>query len=344
MATLTALNAQSTYSTPFGIGTTSPQASLHVHDAIVVPNPDFPINLRDESDSSRDGIFPNNYSSRIRLTNPNSGSTSSDGLTIDLYNNDAVFKLNENGSIILSASNNFNSVYLTNSGQFSIGQPVSNTYKFSVSGTSNFGGNVTVQQSLLTRDTLSVGTISIPGTFIVYGPSILNGAVTVTNNVQFNNTMSVHGAVTMDNSLTVLGSATISNNLTAGGSATISNNLTVLGSATIDHDLTVGRNLKVGNGLFCDNEGFMRVKHLKVTLTGWADYVFSPGYSLMSLKDVENYIGEHSHLPGVPSAAEIEKDGADLGEMNRILMEKVEELTLYIIDLQKQIDELKSNQ
>ena len=45
----------------------------------------------------------------------------------------------------------------------------------------------------------------------------------------------------------------------------------------------------------------------------------------------------------MPSAAEVEADGANLGEMNRLLMQKVEELTLYIIDLQKQIDELKSN-
>lgn len=51
----------------------------------------------------------------------------------------------------------------------------------------------------------------------------------------------------------------------------------------------------------------------------------------------------HSHLPGVPTAEEMEQEGVDLGEMNRLLMEKVEELTLYIIDLQKQIDKLKSN-
>ena len=52
-----------------------------------------------------------------------------------------------------------------------------------------------------------------------------------------------------------------------------------------------------------------------------------------------------SHPQGwpIPTAGEVEKDGADLGEMNRVLMEKVEELTLYIIDLQKQIDELKFN-
>ena len=63
----------------------------------------------------------------------------------------------------------------------------------------------------------------------------------------------------------------------------------------------------------------------------------------MPLNELESYINEYSHLPGVPSATEVEEDGADLGEMNRLLMEKVEELTLYVIDLQKQINELKSN-
>ena len=76
--------------------------------------------------------------------------------------------------------------------------------------------------------------------------------------------------------------------------------------------------------------------------TYWPDYVFSSDYELMSLKELENYITENKHLPGIISAEEVEKHGdVDLGEMNTKLLEKIEELTLYIIDLQKQIDELK---
>ena len=66
------------------------------------------------------------------------------------------------------------------------------------------------------------------------------------------------------------------------------------------------------------------------------------GFSCEPLNELEAYLNENSHLPGVPSAETVEKEGADLGEMNRVLIEKIEELTLYIIDLQKQIDELKS--
>lgn len=76
--------------------------------------------------------------------------------------------------------------------------------------------------------------------------------------------------------------------------------------------------------------------------TYWPDYVFEDGYNLMSLRDLESYIVKNKHLPGIPSASEIDaKNEVDLGEMNALLLEKVEELTRYIIDLQKQIDELK---
>ena len=56
--------------------------------------------------------------------------------------------------------------------------------------------------------------------------------------------------------------------------------------------------------------------------------------------EVEQYISQHRHLPDIPSAAEVEQQGVDLGQMNALLLQKVEELTLYILDLQKQIDEL----
>lgn len=63
----------------------------------------------------------------------------------------------------------------------------------------------------------------------------------------------------------------------------------------------------------------------------------------MSLKETERFIKQYGHLPNVPSAAEVEKEGIELGEMNAILLQKIEELTLYVIELQKQIDELKGD-
>ena len=74
----------------------------------------------------------------------------------------------------------------------------------------------------------------------------------------------------------------------------------------------------------------------------WPDFVFEKDYNLMSLKELELFINTYKHLPGVPSAKEIEEQGeVDLAKMNELLLQKIEELTKYVIDLQKQIDEMK---
>lgn len=78
--------------------------------------------------------------------------------------------------------------------------------------------------------------------------------------------------------------------------------------------------------------------------SGWPDYVFEHNYQLPALLDVEKYILEHKHLPNVPSAVEVAKDGQDLGEMDKKLLQKIEELTLYLIDLKKENSEMKQQQ
>ena len=90
--------------------------------------------------------------------------------------------------------------------------------------------------------------------------------------------------------------------------------------------------------------GTIQAKELIVTTLAadWPDFVFNPEYKLTSLHELDKYIGSEKHLPGVPSANEIGEEGIKVGEMNAILLQKVEELTLYVIELQKQIDELKT--
>ncbi|SDQ01647.1 hypothetical protein SAMN05428975_5911 [Mucilaginibacter sp. OK268] len=80
---------------------------------------------------------------------------------------------------------------------------------------------------------------------------------------------------------------------------------------------------------------------------GWPDYVFKKDYQLPSLQEVKAYIDQNQHLPEIPSEQQIAKDGLNLGEMNKLLMKKMEELTLYLIDehkknkdQQEQIDQL----
>jgi len=78
--------------------------------------------------------------------------------------------------------------------------------------------------------------------------------------------------------------------------------------------------------------GTIHSKAVLIDLTGWPDYVFNSEYRLQPLAAVKSYIDENHHLPEMPSAAEVEKDGLNVGEMNKLLTKKVEELTLYLID------------
>lgn len=87
--------------------------------------------------------------------------------------------------------------------------------------------------------------------------------------------------------------------------------------------------------------GFIGAKEIYVenTSTTWPDYVFSNDYNLPSLNEVEKFVNQNKHLPDVPSAAEVAEKGQAVGEMNAVLLKKVEELTLYIIEQNKRMDE-----
>lgn len=87
--------------------------------------------------------------------------------------------------------------------------------------------------------------------------------------------------------------------------------------------------------------GKIRAKEIKVE-SSWADFVFEPDYKLRSLSEVEMFIKLNKHLPEIPSAKEVENNGIAVGEMNAKLLQKIEELTLYLIEMKKENEELKS--
>ncbi len=88
--------------------------------------------------------------------------------------------------------------------------------------------------------------------------------------------------------------------------------------------------------------GTIHAKEVRIDNNNWPDYVFSKDYRLPSLPEVERHIETHQHLPGIPSAGEVEKNGIGLGEMNAKLLQKIEEITLYMIQQQKEIESLKN--
>ncbi len=87
-------------------------------------------------------------------------------------------------------------------------------------------------------------------------------------------------------------------------------------------------------------KGKIRAEEIKVE-TGWADYVFKEDYDLPTLEEVEKHIQEKGHLINIPSSKEVEENGIQLGEMNKLLLEKIEELTLYTIKQQQETQLLK---
>ncbi|MCT1526459.1 hypothetical protein [Sphingobacterium hotanense] len=83
--------------------------------------------------------------------------------------------------------------------------------------------------------------------------------------------------------------------------------------------------------------GKIRAQEIKVETSNWPDYVFSSDYKLTPLSEIEEFINVYRHLPGVPPAKVVESEGLSLGEMNKILLKKIEELTLHILSQEKRI-------
>lgn len=90
------------------------------------------------------------------------------------------------------------------------------------------------------------------------------------------------------------------------------------------------------------NVNSLNAKDINMDMHGAADYVFDENYNLKSLSEVESYVNENKHLPGMPSAAEMEENGVSVSKMTNLLLEKVEELTLHMIQLEKENAALKA--
>lgn len=139
----------------------------------------------------------------------------------------------------------------------------------------------------------------------------------------------------LDSGLLILGNVSYSSNdlmLDVKGKAEIHNSLQIGGGA-----LPTGYRLAVKDGIITEK--------LKVAVSGtseWSDYVFAKDYRLMPLEEVEKFVSENKHLPNVPSALEVVESGIDVAKMDAKLLEKIEELTLYLIQLKKENDALKN--
>jgi hypothetical protein len=127
-------------------------------------------------------------------------------------------------------------------------------------------------------------------------------------------------------------------NFTSSHRLGVDGNAVFLGAVRIGSTVTPsGYKLAVDGKAIC-TELLVRL------VPNWPDYVFQKNYRLPGLNEVEDFIKANKHLPGIPSAAEVEKNGINVGEMQKLQLEKIEQLTLYIIELKKEIEKLKAQQ
>lgn len=145
-----------------------------------------------------------------------------------------------------------------------------------------------------------------------------------------------------------------SGKFTNGGNIMLMNDKTFIGTINLSNSYnasvylgkTYAESISIGNRLSADSklsvDGKATFTEVEVkAFSNWPDYVFSNNYNLPSLDSVETYIKSNSHLPNVPSAKEVETNGINVGQMDAILLQKIEELTLYNIELSKQLANLK---
>lgn len=230
--------------------------------------------------------------------------------------------------------------------------------------------NMTLSTTSLSSFTTTVGTASSNQSFIVNGTELI-GQIIITAPSQFeislqSNTNFVSSIALSPDANNAVVNQTIyvrynpfSNGTTSGtiivqtnGLAPLTVNVTGtaqspwLVSNTTLYNNTALQQVGIGtstvpSGFILGVNGNIIAKGVKVTVSGWPDYVFKSDYKLMSLSEVEQYIKKTSHLPNVPSEEEIKKDGVDVGEMNKILLHKIEEMTLYMIELEKKVKALE---
>lgn len=115
------------------------------------------------------------------------------------------------------------------------------------------------------------------------------------------------------------------------------------GTLRVPSRLAVGVPIGEMGALRLAVEGDIGARGVWVRAVGatWPDYVFAPGYRLPSLRETEQFVRLNRHLPGVPSAAQVQQNGVELAGLNTVLLQKVEELTLHLIALEKEKNALK---
>ena len=299
-----------------GIGTTSPNARLEVNGNVIIQDYIYLYG------ANNTGVLMNTLSSgSLQLSG---GNSTADGANIRLGgsqgNNDLririgtseKFRIASNGNVGIGSNDPQSKLDVSGNvilrGSTGIGttNPIA---KLDINGDLNVQENVTIQDFVYLYGANSTGvlmnTLNSGGMVLSGGNSTADGANIKLGGSQGNNDLRIRIGTSEKFRITSNGNVGIGTNITG------------------THRLAV--------------EGSIGARSVKVEASGWSDFVFDKDYKLRTLEEVEKHINKNGHLPEVPSEAEVKKNGLDLGSMDAKLLQKIEELTLYMIDMNKQL-------
>ncbi len=291
-----------------GIGTTTPNYKLQLHSTEKIP--------------SDDPSFPDIGTTTFQMTNATTGQGIDYGLLINLYGPDAYISLYKPGSLTLRA-NKGDIAITTSKGNF---LSKADNYYFR---TNTLGANSAMM--IKNNGNVGIGTANPSQKFQVDKGNILVRGI---NNFASSGNEAIIYFGDVNHYIKSVNGSGLKIGIGAADAIFIQQGTRNVGIGTSN----------LGSSLKLTVEGKVGAREfiaVSTDLINWPDYVFQKNYELMPLSDLENYISNNQHLPDVPSASEVEINGIALGEMNSKLLQKIEQLTLYIIDQNKKIENLQ---
>lgn len=294
-----------------GVGTLNPQTYLQIHGTTTYSL--TPPKLVDIGNLPTVLTANFGYSSNLLMTNEVCGSTVDDGTMIHQSENDFYITNQEpGGKIVMNSTGNLS--LITN-------------------------GNSIIMEGGTRRIYVGSTIFTIDNQYADF--NIFSGGGYRALNVRSTSGVGVSiQTANTQNALQIFGNInlTLKNFSVNGGGEVFSRKIEINSTLPETEDQVLFTVNNAGRKVFqINNNGLVQSREVKVDLQSWPDYVFEPSYALMPLVQLEQYIITNHHLPEIPTASTVEQEGLNLGEMNKLLMQKVEELTLYLIEQDKKL-------